>query len=155
MMTGIQYRIIVAGSVPIVLGVIGILGKRLTRGTAGSWKRSDFYLAGELCLAGISAAAISLCDLLLKPAEQSLGPQMASISNGAAQAAIDTKLVGINFGVVFLGMVVFMFVVILFQDYVREANVDAARKKEIWMLAGLGNGLGVLVLLAAVLSLPV
>jgi hypothetical protein len=141
--------------VPAVLAVIGILGKRLTRGTAGSWRRSDLYLGVEFSLAGISAAVINLFDLLLRPGRQA--SQVASLVGQVPNQIppIDIKLVVANFIIGFLGLVVFMFVLILHQDYENPSNVTQARTKELWMLAGVSNILGCVVLLAGVAAMPV
>jgi hypothetical protein len=151
-MTGIQYRIVVGLCVPAVLALIGILGKRLTRGRAGSWKRSDLYLGVEFSLAGISAAVVNLFDLLLKPSKVPLVVLAGQVQNQIPP--VDVRLVVANFLIAFIGMVVFMFVLILHQDYENEGNVTKARTKELWILAGAANTLGCAVLLAGVAVMP-
>lgn len=141
----------------MVLAIIGILGKKLTRGPAGSWKRSDFYLGAELCLAGVSVAIIDLFDLLLKPHSAEAASQVASLVAVVPAGAknLDVWLVIQNVGIIVLGFVVFMFVLSMHQQYNNEGNADATRKKEMWLLAGLSNVVGCLVLLCAAASLPV
>lgn len=153
-MTSIQYRLVVGVCVPAVLAVVGILGKRLTRGTVGSWKRSDLYLGVEFSLAGISAAVINLFDMLLKPSREQVVASLAAQAQNQS-LSVDVRLVVMNFIIGFLGLVIFMFVLILHQDYENESNVTKARTKELWMLAGLSNMLGCAILLAGVAAMPV
>jgi hypothetical protein len=155
-MTSIEYRVVVGACVPILLAILGILGKKLTRGPAGSWARSDFYLGTEFCLAGVSVAIIDLFDLLMKPHAVEDASQVASAAITPVRLpAINGTLVAMNVGLVILGFVLFMFVLSLHQQYRNESNVTDARKKELLMLAGLSNVLGCLVLLGAAASLPV
>lgn len=155
-MTSIQYRIVVGACVPILLAIIGILGKKLTRGPAGSWLRADFYLGTELCLAGVSVAIIDLFDLLLKPhpVEDASIVSFAGTIISPPIHQIDGGLVAANVVLVILGFVLFMFVLSLHQQYKIDSNVAWARKKELLMLAVLSNVLGFLILLGAAASLP-
>lgn len=138
-MSSLEYRVTVGAGVPIVLAVVGILGKKLARGKG--WRRADFYLGVEFTLAGVAAALASVFDLLLKP--------------GRKPQAIDNELLLLNFLVAFIGMVLFVFVISLHQDYEDVNNTGDARKKEIKMLAGASNMLGFIMMLIGVLLMSV
>jgi hypothetical protein len=138
-MSSLEYRVTVGAGVPIVLAIVGILGKKLARGKG--WRRADFYLGVEFTLAGVAAALASVFDLLLKP--------------GRKLQAIDNELLLLNFLVAFIGMVLFMFVISLHQDYEDVNNTGDARKKEIEMLAGASNMLGFIMMLIGVLLMSV
>src|SRR5579864_7003527 len=114
-MSSIEYRVIVGAGVPLVLAIVGILGKKLARGKG--WRRADFYLGVEFTLAGVSTALASIFDLLLKP--------------GRNPQAVDSKLLLLNFLVAFVGMVFFMLVTSFHQDYEDINNAGEARKKEL------------------------
>ena len=138
-MSSLEYRISVGGGVPIVLAIVGILGKKLARGKG--WRRADFYFGVEFTLAGVAAALASIFDLLLKP--------------GRNAQTIDNKLLLLNFIVAFIGMVLFMFVISLHQDYENVSNTGEDRKKELKMLAGASNVLGFIMMLIGVLLMSV
>lgn len=127
------------GGVPIVLAIVGILGKKLARGKG--WRRADFYLGVEFTLAGVSAALASIFDLLLKP--------------GRVPQTSDNRLLLLNFLVAFLGMVFFMFVISLHQDYESPNSTGEARRKELKMLAGVSNMIGFIMMLVGVLLMSV
>jgi hypothetical protein len=138
-MTGFEYRLVSGAGVPLVLAVLGILGKKLARGKGNpSWKRSDFYLGVEFTLAGVAAALINLLEMLLKP--------------GRNLGAGDVKFLALNLGTLFFGMLLFMLVLSFHQDYEDERNADAARKKELKILGGVCNAVGFAVLLMGVAS---
>jgi hypothetical protein len=138
-MTGFEYRLVSGAGVPLVLAVLGILGKKLARGKGNpSWRRSDFYLGVEFTLAGVAAALINLLEILLKP--------------GRNLAPGDGTLLMLNFGTLFFGMLLFMFVLSFHQDYEDEKHMDIARKKELKMLGGVCNAIGFAVLLMGVAS---
>ncbi len=135
-MTSLEYRLASGVGVPLVLALVGIIGRKLARKGDPPWKRSDFYLGVEFTLVGISAALINLLDTLLKPGR---GLQTA---NG--------KLLAGNVLTLFIGMVLFLFVLSLHQDYEDEKNAGEERKRELKFLAGISNAIGFAVLLAGV-----
>jgi hypothetical protein len=140
LITVFQYHLIVGCGVPISLAVLGILGKKISRGAGGGWKRTDFYLGVEFTLAGVATGLVNLFDLLLKPGRQ-LDPS-------------DNKAILLNIFVAFGGMLSFMYVISLHQGYENTGHTGDARKRELRILAGLANIVGVLVLVAgAILSL--
>lgn len=138
-MPTLEYRVTVGVGVPIVLAIVGILGKKLARGRG--WRRADFYLGVEFTLAGVSTALASIFDLLLKP--------------GRNPDVIDGKLLLLNFLVAFLGMVFFMLVISFHQDYEDQNNTGEARKKELQMLAGASNMIGFIMMLTGVALMSV
>ena len=144
-MTGLEYRIASGAGVPILLAIIGILGKKLTRGPAeegtASWKRSDFYLGVEFCLAGVAAALINLLDLLAKP--------------GRNLQALDGKFLALNILTVIFGMILFMFVLSMHQDYEDESHQEAKRIRELKICGFVCNTMGFAVLSMAVASIPI
>ena len=138
--TGFEYRLLVGFGIPIVLAIVGIFGKRLPRGIGPGWKRADFYLGVEFTLAGIGAALINISDLYFKP-----GSVWKDTYKGLS--------IG-NFTVAFFGLMLFMYVLTLHQEYENERNVGTDRSREIKMLAGASNVIGFLVLLSGVALMP-
>jgi hypothetical protein len=140
-MSNLEFRLASGCGVPLLLAVLGIIGKKLTRGKGTpSWKRTDFYLGVEFTLAGVSAALINLLDLLLKPGTQ------IQVSDG--------RIILGNILTLVFGMMLFMFVLSLHQDYENESNAGALRKRELKVLAGVSNTIGFAVLLAGVVLIP-
>ena len=137
-MTSIQYRVGVGIGVPLVLLIIGILGKRLARGPSSSWLRADFYFGVELTLAGISSCLLNIFEFL-KP--------------GRTPNSTDTVVMLVNVIAIVLGVLFFLFVLTLHQAYALS-NPPKSRTKELLMLAGLGNVLGFCVLVASVIAMP-
>lgn len=138
-MSSIQYRLTVGAGVPIVLALVGVLGKKLARGRG--WRRADFYLGVEFTLAGVSTALANIFDVLLKPGRE---PQ-----------TVDNKLLLLNFLTSFVGMILFMFVISFHQDYEDVNHRGDARRKELQMLAGASNVIGFLMMLAGVALMSV
>lgn len=138
-MTSIQYRLGVGIGVPIVLLIIGIMGKRLARGPSSSWLRADFYLGVELTLAGVSSSLLNVFDFL-KP--------------GRVSHPSDAVVMLVNVTAIVFGILFFLFVLTLHQTYAL-GNPPRSRTKELLMLAGLSNVLGFSVLVASVIAMPV
>lgn len=136
-MIAIPYRVYPGLGVPVGLAVVGILGKKLTRGAGGGWCSSDFYLGVEFTLAAVSAALLNLFDFL-KP-------------NRPLQAS-DTKVLLANFLVAFIGMILFIFVLSLHQDY--QGNPKKSQRRQLVVLAGVANMLGFLILAIGVILMP-
>jgi hypothetical protein len=130
-MSLLQYRLVVGACVPVILAIMGILGKKIVRGRG--WRRSDFYLGIELTLAGVAAALTSLFEMLLKPA-----PSPTLLNPNVLLGEII---------LLFVGMFCFMSVISLHQDFEDRNNTGWARKREIQILAGVANTVGFMVLL--------
>jgi hypothetical protein len=131
-MDNIGYRLTVGFGVPIVLALFGILAKKLTR-AAGPFRRTDFYLGTEFALAGVSAALVNIFGFLLNPAHV-LRPGDRGLLLG-------------NFLLVVFGLLAFIFVISMRQQYENAGHTGAARREEIKMLTGWSNALGGLILL--------
>jgi hypothetical protein len=126
--------------VPVLLALLGVLGKKLARGggATGGFKRQDFYLGPEFTLAAVSTALLNIFDLL-KPARPLPGPRDALLAN---------ILVG------FSGMLLFMFVLSLHQDWesngmvIAAGNAGKSIRWEMFWLLGICNliGLGLLII---------
>jgi hypothetical protein len=119
-----------------------MLAKRLPRGggLGPGWKRSDLYFGAEFTLAGVAAALVNVCELFLNPER----PWKDSY-----------KTLGFaNFLVAFFGLVLFMYVLTMHEEYKNESNVGDARLREIKMLAVASNMLGFIVLLMGVVLTP-
>jgi len=56
-----QYLFMTVFIIPVVLLVIGSLGRKLARGRG--WRRSDFLLGPDLILASLSVAFVNLLDI--------------------------------------------------------------------------------------------
>jgi hypothetical protein len=134
-MSNLEYRIAVGGGVPLLLAIIGVIGKKLARRTMG-WKRTDFYLGVEFTLAGISATVSNLLSVFLKP--------------GRDFGKLDFNMLGVNVLALVLGMLLFLFVLTLHQDHEDETHVDRKRIRELKILMGVSNLIGFVVLLGAV-----
>jgi len=139
-MTAFGYRALVGFGVPIVLAMVGIFGKRLPRGLGPGWKRTDFYLGVEFTLAGIGAALVNTAELYFKP-------------NSVWKDSYKGLSIG-NFTVAFFGLMLFMYVLTMHQEYENEHNTGSDRLRELRMLAGASNVIGFLVLLTGVALMP-
>ena len=134
-----QFRYVTGVGVPLVLMLIGVLGKKLSRRSRG-WIRNDFYLGGELTLAAISSALLNIFDLL-KPGQTTMPNSIALLS---------------NFLIAFVGFGLFLFVLSMHQDY--ESNevggANPSRRKQLFVLAGVCNVIGFGLLLAGIILIP-
>jgi hypothetical protein len=128
--------------VPVLLAILGVLGKKLARGKG--WKRQDFYLGPEFTLAAVSAALLNIFDLL--------NPSRATPGNPGILLS--------NVIVAFLGVVLFMFVVSLHQDWesngdvIANGNPGKSVKRELFWLLGICNMIGFGLLLAGIIAMP-
>jgi hypothetical protein len=114
---------------------IGILGKKVSRGAGGGWARADFYAGAELTLAGISGALVNLFEFL-KPERTTFG-------------ILEKKLLGGNIGIALLGFVVYYLSLSLQQDF--GPTSDKSRTKQLIVMAGVSNILGLATLAGALL----
>ena len=98
----IPYNWITGVGVPVLLAILGVFGKKLARGgvTTG-FKRQDFYLGPEFTLAAVSASLVNVFDLL-KPGRAIPASREALLSNFIAG---------------FFGLVLFLFVLSIHQDW--------------------------------------
>jgi len=157
-MTVFETRLTIGVCLPFCLAFVGILGKRLSRGAAGKWMAEDSYFGKELLMAGISASILNMLDYAFR-----LHGTVTSVtaSNQLAGASLypngpifpyDTGILFFNFVVAFIGMLLFMFVLTLHQDY--ENNPNKSRNMQLFMLGGVANMIGFGVLLAGVAAMP-
>lgn len=145
----IPYNWVTGIGVPVILTMIGVIGKKLARGNATSsgFKRQDFYLGPELTLAAVSSALLNIFDIL-KPMRTTTLSRMALLSN---------IIIG------FMGIVLFMWVLSFHQDW--ESNgavIEAANpakpgksvKMELFWLLLVCNVVGFGLLLAGIILIP-
>lgn len=132
--------------VPVLLSLLGVLGKKLARGggATGGFKRQDFYLGSEFTLAAVSTALLNIFDLL-KPARTVPGPRDALLA---------------NILVAFCGMLLFMFVLSLHQDWesngmlIAAGNPGKSVKREMFWLLGICNLIGLGLLIMGIILIP-
>jgi hypothetical protein len=127
------YRFSVGVGVPIVISALGVAGKKVARGAGWSWE--DWYVGSELTLAGIAGAAANLFEFL-KPDRVTFG-------------VLEKKLLAGNIGIAFLGFLLYIFMLSFKQDY--GPNSGKSKKKQLWVMFGVSNVLGLLTLFGALI----
>lgn len=130
----IPYRYQTGIGVPLLLALLGVIGKKLVRQTRG-WKARDFYLGVELTLAAVSSALLNIFDLL----------------NPDRKGTDNHRVLLSNFVVTVLGMLLFMFVLSLHRDW--ESNNQHPKKEAFWLL-GVSNAIGFGLLVAGIILIP-
>jgi hypothetical protein len=136
-MTVWEYRVVIGLTVPLALAVVGILAKKISRGAKGGWRRSDIYLGREFVLAGVATALSSIIVILLKPGR-------------VFDVKQDVRSIGGNFAAVFVGFLMFMFIVNLSLDYEDENHTGPDKSRELKMIGCVSNVIGIAVLVWAV-----
>jgi hypothetical protein len=129
-----MYRCAVGVIVPLAIVIIGVLGKKVSRGGSG-WQREDFHAGTELTLAGISGALVNLFEFL-KPENVAFG-------------ALQKKLLGGNISIALLGFLFYYLTLSLKQDF--GPTSGKSNKKQHMMMLGVSNVIGLAVLVGALL----
>jgi len=136
-MTNLQYRFAIGLIVPVALSALGILAKKVSRGVGGGWRRSDFYLGREFSLAGVATSITSIMVVMLKPGR-------------VFEGKTDLINLGENFTTVFVGFLLFMFIVGMHQDYEDENHTGKDRSRELKLIGCVSNAIGFALLVASV-----
>lgn len=131
------YRVGVGIIVPVAIVIIGVLGKKVSRGVGGGWIRDDFYAGGELTLAGVTGSIVNLLEFLK--------------TDHATFGALEKKLLGGNVLITLMGFIVYYFILSLRLDYHPESA--KSKEKQLVVMAGISNLLGFGVLFAALLMM--
>lgn len=127
------YRYSVGFIVPIVLCAIGVLGKKVARGPGWQWE--DFSVGAELTLTGVSGALVNLFEFL-KPDRVTFG-------------LVEKRLLAGNLAVAIWGLLFYYLTLSLRQDFGPASGKPL--KKQLWVILGLSNVIGLGILIGALL----
>lgn len=128
-----EYRFAVGIAVPIVISAIGVVGKKVARGPG--WSQDDLYLGNELTLTGVSGALVNICDLLLKP--------------DSPFGMLQRRLTSANIALVVLGLLLYYVALSFRQDY--GPTSGKSKKKQLFVLLGVSNAIGLAILFGALM----